>query len=402
MIVLRTLAILVGALVLALMSLYLTLPNVAPPAQLALLSLFPGGSSASARAAMAELRLVADSRDPQRSASERLAISALRQEPGNIAAIRALAAVHAVRGDEERADRLLRFGERMTRRDARTNLALAELAIKHGDAAATVRYLGHVVATSQLFGDAAADRLIVAARDPAVARELGGALRSGPTWKSRFMSRFVRSTAAPDALAGTLSHIARPGLGNVDMTYLATAFRTLLKAKSRDRAAALYRQIFHGVGPLLRDGGFEESGRDPFGWELVSDAGLSALEAPAEGGRGRRLDMISDAGRAGVVADQILALPPGRYRLSATLAGGEPRAPQWPAVTIACAGEKDVRTRLARMAGNRSAATVVKEFSIPDTCALQTLAVHFGAPFDASRSEGWVDDLAIARAAPAP
>ena len=285
----------------------------------------------------------------------------------------------------------------MTRRDAPTNLALGELAIGRGDAAGAVRYLGHVVATSELYGDAAADRLMVAARDPAVARILGAALPHNPTWKRRFVPRFVRSTEAADALASTLTVWARSGLDDDDRASLAIAFRTLLKAKADDRAAALYRLLYGGSGSLVRDGGFDQRDDDPFGWQLISDSGLSALKAPGDSGRNLRLDVVADPGRAGPVADQILALPPGRYRLTATVAGGQPGSPQWPSMTLACPGDSGPRTTVSRQFASGASRRSAQEFSIPEGCPLQTLAVNFGAPFDGSRSEGWVDDVEIDR-----
>lgn len=395
--VLRIIGTVLAAGILAVLSLYFTLPNVAPPAQLALLSLLPGGSSASARAAMAQVRLAADSADPRRAAAERLAKAALRQEPSNVAAIRALAGVYAARGDEEQAARLLNYGETMTRRDALTNLALGELAAKRADAAGTVRYYGRVVATSQLFGDTAGDRLMVASNDPAVARALGRALRRDPPWEGRFMSRFVRSTETARGLFATLAAIASPEATPDERTYLGFGFRTLLKAGLTEEAAVLYRRVHDGAGPLLRDADFEAQVSDPFGWQLVSEGALSALEAPVEGGRGRRLDVVADAGQAGVVGDQILALTPGRYRLSAAMGSDAARSLEWPAVTVACTDAKTLLVSYSRQrAGDMHPSS--QEFSVPQSCPLQVLSIVFGAAFDASRSEGWVDDIGIERA----
>ena len=140
----------------------------------------------------------------------------------------------------------------------------------------------------------------------------------------------------------------------------------LIQAGRYDRAQAVWgavskRPISRGA---LYDPGFADSvSPPPFNWELMSSAVGLAERQP-----GGRLHVIFHGQQDGLLARQLLVLPPGRYRLSMAVAGNPDRggALNW---SIRCSASQSPFSGISLEALRKQAWS----FTVPANCGAQWL-----------------------------
>jgi hypothetical protein len=123
---------------------------------------------------------------------------------------------------------------------------------------------------------------------------------------------------------------------------------------------------------LLFDAGFaDEKSPPPFNWALTSSAVGLAERQP-----GGRLHVIFYGQEDGVLASQLLLLPPGRYRLAMQLSGDAARAKSllW---SVTCANSN---ATLAHVPLDSAAAATGWPIMVPDNCPAQRLELLGTAP----------------------
>ncbi len=219
-------------------------------------------------------------------------------------------------------------------------------------------------------------------REPDARRDLAGLLAANPPWKSDFFNVARNQNLRPaDALA--LLNLARARTRDVSAEeglYLHT-----LLASGRDELA---RQAWlESLAPaerqrnrLIFDAAFQgsTSGRE-FGWTLHSrDVGRADI-IPANAG-GPYLNVSYHGGTGAVLAEQRLALRPGRYRLSATGRTQSNVTSGQLLWTIACARADRPLVSLPPSAPT-GPATASASFAVPSGCTGQTLSL-IGEPGD--------------------
>ena len=148
----------------------------------------------------------------------------------------------------------------------------------------------------------------------------------------------------------------------------------------------------------LFDPDFAHTGTgDPFAWLLVNADGLSAYAVRRQGRT--VLDYTAEAARFGQAAAQLIALAPGRYRLSFALARhSDPAArPFW---MVSCAG----RTSgvVLRVDAALPGAPAGGAFTIPPDCPAQWLTFNLRASFAADMLAGETEAPVIVRYQAAP
>jgi hypothetical protein len=118
----------------------------------------------------------------------------------------------------------------------------------------------------------------------------------------------------------TVLALAGPADRSATSQWLPTLLRTLADAGQYSRARSIWAQISGariGPGTLLYDAGFSEAtAPPPFNWSFTS-----STVGVAERQRGGRLHVLFYSQEDGVLASQLLVLPPGNYRLSMNLSG---------------------------------------------------------------------------------
>ena len=125
-------------------------------------------------------------------------------------------------------------------------------------------------------------------------------------------------------------------------------------------------------GTLLFDAGFtDDKTPPPFNWALTSSAVGLAERQP-----GGRLHVIFYGQEDGVLASQLLLLPPGRYRLAMQLTGDSAHARSllW---SVTCANSK---ATLARVPLDSAAAARGWPITVPADCPAQQLELLGASP----------------------
>jgi hypothetical protein len=155
--------------------------------------------------------------------------------------------------------------------------------------------------------------------DPEGRAALAPALASEPVWREEFYKAARGRRIAPDAALALLSDIrARKKGGDVGLER-AFYLETLVAAGAHGRARAIWTESLppaeRAKDGLVFDGGFRgSSAPPPFNWQL-NDSDVGRAEIAGAGDGPSRLEAYYFGGRNAVLAEQALALAPGRYTL---------------------------------------------------------------------------------------
>jgi hypothetical protein len=152
-----------------------------------------------------------------------------------------------------------------------------------------------------------------------------------------------------------------------------------------------------GGAELLFNGDFERPNRaPPFGWRLFEQESAIAVIEAEEGGPNHALYAEFPVGRSSPLAEQLLILSPGRYRLS-----GRAKVDRLPAEalfrwTLSCSTE----TAPAAMVEQTTAGGWVKFemlFEAPPGCEAQWLRLSGTGGAGYAPASAWFDDLRLDR-----
>ncbi len=341
-----------------------------------------------------------DSR-PTFTVAVRLSEAALRREPLNVAAVRTLGIVAAVRGDEARAARLMRFSETLSRRDLATQLWLIENSVQQNDIPGTLRHYDRALRTSGGAGDILFPILVSASANRDVMLPVARLVATRPIWWRDFARRLVTESRSPLAIATILGALRLNPEDTPERDLLVAAFNRLTESRNFAHALHLYQRA---AGPsvsreLVRNGGFQiESRLPPFDWAFTDQLDLAGrIETAGSSPEDQALFVTSGNGVNGEVARQLLVLRPGRYRLTLR-AGGvvSPVELERPQVTLLCAGGPVTIFRHRLPDSPDSGGLIARDFAIPPSgCPAQWLSIRAIGPLNGSAPRFWIDDVAV-------
>ncbi len=237
-------------------------------------------------------------------------------------------------------------------------------------------------------------------QDPHRSGTGNGAMAEGPNWRDRFLPFYIARSQDPAALGATIAAMWADGVPPGDRPMAMRALAKMLQMGSTGDAARLIRLVTgNSRAAQVRDGDFDRAADTAFGWELERGASFSALPVPREDGNGMVLELNASSGHAGTVASQILALPPGSYRLSGRLWSDDKADRGMPRIELRCAGANEPAAELRKGEDARSIAAaqaLSSGFVIYRDCPVQYVDVKFGSSLFVANSKGWVDEIAIA------
>jgi hypothetical protein len=159
------------------------------------------------------------------------------------------------------------------------------------------------------------------ARSPARWPQLKALFRSDPDLAETALAALAHDPANTGAILALADREHR----NARSPWLPVLLQTLVSAGDYQRARAIWAEVA-GVGrranQLLFDAGFADAvAPPPFNWALTSSTvGLAERQG------GGRLHVIYYGQEEGILASQLLVLPPGRYALAMRVMGGGERA----------------------------------------------------------------------------
>lgn len=335
-------------------------------------------------------------RDP--SLAQAQARQALRHDPLSARAFSVLGQAALLEGDGERADALMSAAARRSLRDAPSQTWLFARALDHGDYAGAMRSLDTLLRRRPELGETLSPVLFpVLDAAPAARAALADRLVLAPAWRSGMLARYSRTAASPAFVYDLHRALRESEAPPTDAEVSAYLDRLI-----RDRAyvaalVAWQQQRPQATTGLLIDGGFEAADSlPPFGWRLLAADGGAADIIRSPEGEGRALQATVLGGlKRQRVAEQLLVLTPGSYRLQGRLwrDGGGPDAPVvW---TLRCENGPVIESVASSPAPQGEPTVFSLAFETPQNCPAQRLALETRPGASLSALTVIYDDLKI-------
>ena len=264
----------------------------------------------------------------------------------------------------------LHLAERLSRRDALTQLALIETAVNAGKVDAALVHYDHALSIYPDMRSLLFPILTNGIREPEIQQGVIALARQQRPWINAFFTFAVQSTDAPEAMARTLAALDHgPGaLPNAhtheavlakklaDTGQYALARRIAMRAAGDD-AAAIDRP---GISPAT----WAQATR-PLTWSPTEDDSINAqLETDDS------LSISILPGRSGLAIFRMLVLAPGSYRFAAGMTTPQDLIAahgQWGFICLRAAGEPGFS--LATVPANPDKAASTALVTVPKECA---------------------------------
>lgn len=175
--------------------------------------------------------------------------AALKRDLTYAVAVRALGFAQESRGQARQAAKLIRYANRLSKRDLLTELWLIEYNVDRGDVPAVLRHFDAAISTSPDAMRTLFPVLINALGDPDLVQPLADMLKRRPWWVASFLNQTAleaKSTANADALFVTLAKAGQPVRRDI-VDALAVRIR------AEGRAADAERLVREASGPASID-----------------------------------------------------------------------------------------------------------------------------------------------------
>lgn len=274
--------------------------------------LWPGDGAALAVAAQRRVAVTGEVDAPARALLRAALVRApLLAEPLALAARDA-----AARADTARAERLMLAARARDPRLLPVRMWLLDRYARTGRLDAALMEAGVVARIAPGTQPQLIDMMGVLATQPAGQAALTRALARQPAWRTAFFLTVSRGLSNP-AILLAMQRAAPPPDGNAASAERRAVYEAMIATGDGARARADWARRLPGgagaMGTIVYDGGFAGlPGEAPFNWSLTD----------ARGGVARRvaggLALEASGARPVMLADQVVVLAPGRYRLSAT------------------------------------------------------------------------------------
>ncbi|MFV0281811.1 MAG: tetratricopeptide repeat protein [Rhodoblastus sp.] len=334
---------------------------------------------------------------------------ALHADPLSIDAFQQLGRAAEQAGDAGLAIREFAEAYRRSFRDVDAAGRLLQNAYDSGDFDKATLYSDALLREMPSLTQALTPLLAKIVETPTARKSFAEALARAPVWRSRFLAQYGASGGNQEAfedLIGLLKATSRPMTSAEIGPYL----NNLLSQGMVDEALTIWLAFQPEANadamPLLVNGDFKAPVNDlPFNWSATNsdNARVSIVDA-LTGARGKAVE-IEFLNRRGVFANvsQVLALTPGKYRLSGKLRTDEFRNPRGVYWKIYCGvREGNAIAESERMRGEPGGWRPFSvSFDVPaSNCAAQLLRLELAARIPQEQVASgtvWFSELAIDR-----
>ena len=272
-----------------------------------------------------------------RARADRLALTALRQDPTAVVAAATLGTNADTRGDQAVARRYFTYAQMLSRREVRTQLWVIEYAACRGDGPAALRHYDITLRVFPAMSELLYPVLTSASADPAIRAALARTLAAKPAWGSGFIDFAAGHGTDPQATIALLSAVHRAGVAVPEKAH-ANVINSLLTAGGTDAAWSYYASIRPGADRRRsRDPQFRSRLETPsqLDWNLVNESGMST------GIQDDIFDFAAPPSVGGPMLQQRQVLPPGIYRLSGHSIGIEQAAGSGPYWMLGCSDGRE-------------------------------------------------------------
>ncbi len=300
--------------------------------------------------------------------SDKLAITALRQDAVSVPAAAALGFNAQMRGDTVTARRAFTYSETLSRRDPLTQLWRIEDAVAHGDVDGALRHYDIALRVKPETSGALFPVLAAASVEAPVQARLVRLLATNPPWRDGFIGFVAARGTDPLATAMLFRRLDRVGIATPESAK--AALLAALFASGKVDQAWSYYATMHPLAPRDRSRSGNFSGQSdtptPFDWVVVGDGGITGTIAK-DG-----FDFSAPASIGGPMLQQVQLLPPGSYRLqgrSIDIDQPDGTLPYW---TLVCQNGRELgRVTVSR--SSQGSAGFEGVFQVPAGCPVQTL-----------------------------
>lgn len=339
-----------------------------------------------------------------RQAAE-LSRDALARSPFDVRALRVVGLTEAKAGREDVADDILTLAGNWSLRDDPSHAWLVEHRLKQGDYASAFAHADTLVRRREDIRPRVFELFTVAATvdSQRALPEVAVLLSARPPWRQAYLESLY-GDARGLQVAVNLAILLQAGRAPLTNDELHQLYMQLLE-KGQIEAVRVVRTRLNrpSTATLVANGGFDDpSAPQPFQWRLAQDAGVVVEIVPDDvrpADPALRVDY--DGYSASRIAEQLLFLAPGRYRLSAQsrVEEGDPAARL--ALTLTCApGDLGVFSAPAAAPGAQVWTSFSAVVSIPSGCPAQWLRLETRAGDKRERTAVWLDRIALTRIDP--
>lgn len=331
--------------------------------------------------------------------AEALARDALRRAPFDVRAVRVLG-MSAARTDRAAlADNLVTLAGNWSLRDDPAHAWLIETRLQQGSLGSAMAHADTLARRREDLYPQLFNMFETAAKlDPRAAPPLVGLLAQNPPWRYAFVDHLQKSRDGLALAVALAEPLERTSTGRLTNDELYELYSGLIDQGFTPTAAELRRRLQRPpTMPFVFNGAFAEAaGVAPFDWKLSNGPGVSAAFAPDDVRQGQSALRVSYDGFAvSTVAEQLVVLPPGRYKLTGerrTEAGRGPSRLSW---VVLCRSGVELGREPAT-AQSSAWEQLALEFTVPDLgCDMQWIRLVTRAQDRRSDNVVWFDRMAI-------
>lgn len=258
-----------------------------------------------------------------------LAKQALRDDATAVDAMIVLAFQAQLRGEQSRSDAIFSSAARLSRRELRTHIWTIEKAVQRGDIGGALQAYDLALRTSRQASNLLYPNLATAIAEPKVRSALIRRVRQGAPWLPGFFQYVSESGPNARATAQLFNEATAAGVPVAEPVRARLVDALVAQGFPAEGWGHYQSYQAHAEPGQSRDPGFEDAPEHAsvFDWKLADGDGIYAEILPGQDGN--LVDVTSVQGAGGVAMAQLQVLPPGRYLLHGSTAGGaEPRQAQ--------------------------------------------------------------------------
>ncbi|MFN4357544.1 hypothetical protein [Sphingopyxis alaskensis] len=284
-----------------------------------------------------------------------------------------------VKGQKDRARRVMQQAERISRRDGAVQLWLATDRLQERDIAAGLRHYDLLIRGGGEAADAVIPRMAMIIMAPEGRRQLAPYIRENNPWLFRLLAAAVNDLPRALPVAQLLLDRGRnaPDIPNIEQVY-APLMSRLLNEAAYTEALRLY-PLLPGANPRsLRDvsgtlNGRIDTGYPPFIWSFPEGNNQGGEFVSVDTGE-TGLDIFGAPGTVGVAATKIIAPAPGEafFWKIVDRSGNLDGRVNWIATCLVGAS-RNQRVQSANLLGSSMPENRLMKMSLPTKCDLMRI-----------------------------
>jgi len=335
-----------------------------------------------------------------------LSRDALVRSPFDVRALRVFGLTEARAGREDAADEILTLAGNWSLRDDPAHAWLVERRLRRGDYASSFAHADTLVRRREDIQPQVFRLFTVAAvADPQRALPVVARLLAAkPPWRPAYLASL---NLTPEGLqvAGNLAILLQAGREPFSNQELQDLYGSLINAGGIQAIQTVRGRLNRpSLATLVTNSGFDEADHPgPFQWRLYEKAGIAAeITADDLAPSNVALRVVYDGYATGNVAEQLVYLAPGSYRLTAAVRTESGNTADRLAWTLTCAtaggGERASTPAGAAGAPTDAWTTLSGRFEVPANCPAQWLRLETRAADRRDPTLVWFDRVRLARA----